>query len=98
MVNQTDRQMAAIHRDATHDVARVRPTVHILQRTAVHDGEILHLQPHDGVERIDHIPTGFRQRVVRGKALALGLNIVCGKITYKAVADVWQMPYEPIAL
>lgn len=31
-------------------------------------------------------------------ALALGLNIVEGKITYKAVADVWDMPYEPISL
>lgn len=41
---------------------------------------------------------GWRQACRDDKALALGLNIVCGKITYKAVADVWQMPYEPIAL
>ena len=41
---------------------------------------------------------GWRQACRNDKALALGLNIVCGKITYKAVADVWQMPYEPITL
>ena len=41
---------------------------------------------------------GWRQACRDDKTLALGLNIVCGKITYKAVADVWQMPYEPIAL
>ncbi len=41
---------------------------------------------------------GWRQACRDDKALALGLNIVCGKITYKAVADVWQMPYEPTAL
>ena len=41
---------------------------------------------------------GWRQACRDDKALALGLNIVCGKITYKTVADVWQMPYEPIAL
>lgn len=31
-------------------------------------------------------------------ALALGLNIVEGKITYKAVADVFGMPFEPVSL
>lgn len=41
---------------------------------------------------------GWQQACRDDKALALGLNIVCGKITYKAVADVWDMPYEPLQL
>ena len=28
--------------------------------------------------------------------LALGLNVVEGKVTYKAVADVFGLEYEPI--
>ena len=31
-------------------------------------------------------------------ALALGLNVVEGKVTYKAVADVFGMAYEHIEL
>lgn len=31
-------------------------------------------------------------------ALALGLNIVEGKIIYKAVADVFGLKYDPISL
>lgn len=31
-------------------------------------------------------------------ALALGLNIVEGKIVYKAVADVFGLKYEPVSL
>ena len=31
-------------------------------------------------------------------ALAKGLNVVEGKVTYKAVADVWNLPFEPIEL
>jgi len=29
--------------------------------------------------------------------LAKGLNIVEGKVVYKAVADVFGLPYEPLA-
>ena len=31
-------------------------------------------------------------------ALAKGLNIVEGKVVFKAVADVFGLPYEPLAL
>lgn len=31
-------------------------------------------------------------------ALALGLNIVEGKIVYKVVADVFGLKYDPISL
>lgn len=41
---------------------------------------------------------GWRQACKDDKALFKGLNIVDGKITYKAVADVWGLPYEPITL
>lgn len=41
---------------------------------------------------------GWQQACREDPALALGLNIVNGEITYKAVADVWQMPYKPLSL
>lgn len=41
---------------------------------------------------------GWKQACKENKALALGLNMVNGKITFKAVADVWGLPYEPIEL
>ena len=41
---------------------------------------------------------GWQQACCEDPALALGLNIVNGEITYKAVADVWQMPYTPLTL
>lgn len=41
---------------------------------------------------------GWRQACKDDEALFKGLNIVDGKITYKAVADVWGLPYEPITL
>lgn len=41
---------------------------------------------------------GWRQACKGDEALFKGLNIVDGKITYKAVADVWGLPYEPITL
>ena len=37
---------------------------------------------------------GWKQACKENKALALGLNMTDGKITYKAVADVWGLPYE----
>lgn len=39
---------------------------------------------------------GWNKACREDHALALGLNIVHGKITYKAVADVWDMPYEEL--
>lgn len=37
---------------------------------------------------------GWQQACKENKALTLGLNMTDGKITYKAVADVWGLPYE----
>ena len=41
---------------------------------------------------------GWRKACIDDPALALGLNIVEGKVTFKAVADVWNLPYEPVSL
>jgi len=41
---------------------------------------------------------GWRQACKDDEALFKGLNIVEGKVCYKAVADVWGLPYEPIEL
>lgn len=41
---------------------------------------------------------GWKKACKENDALALGLNIVNGKVTFKAVADVWGLPYEPINL
>lgn len=41
---------------------------------------------------------GWKKACKDNAALALGLNMVEGKVTYKAVADVWGLPYEPIEL
>ena len=41
---------------------------------------------------------GWRQACNDDEALRKGLNIVDGKVTFKAVADVWNLPYEPIEL
>ena len=41
---------------------------------------------------------GWRQACKDDPALALGLNVVEGKVTYKAVADVFGLKYEPIEL
>ena len=41
---------------------------------------------------------GWRQACKDDAALAEGLNVVEGKVTYKAVADVFGLPYEPIEL
>lgn len=41
---------------------------------------------------------GWRQACREDIALYKGLNVVEGKITYKAVADVFDMQYEPISL
>ncbi len=41
---------------------------------------------------------GWKQACKDDPALALGLNVVEGKVTYKAVADVFGMRYEEIEL
>lgn len=41
---------------------------------------------------------GWKQACRDDKALYLGLNIVEGKVTFKAVADVFGLPYDPVTL
>lgn len=41
---------------------------------------------------------GWRKACKDDEALFKGLNIVEGKVTFKAVADVYGLPYEPIEL
>ena len=41
---------------------------------------------------------GWQKACKDDAALAKGLNVVEGKVTYKAVADVWDLPFEPIEL
>ena len=41
---------------------------------------------------------GWRKACKEDEALFKGLNIVEGKVTFKAVADVFGLPYEPIEL
>jgi alanine dehydrogenase len=39
---------------------------------------------------------GFEQAVRRDPALARGVNVYRGKITYQAVADAFGLPYSPL--
>lgn len=41
---------------------------------------------------------GWKQACKDDPSLALGLNVVEGKVTYKAVADVFGLKYEPVSL
>ena len=41
---------------------------------------------------------GWQQACKDDAALAKGLNIVGGKVVFKAVADVFNLPYEPLVL
>lgn len=41
---------------------------------------------------------GWKQACKDDHALYQGLNVVEGKVTYKAVADVFGLPYEPVVL
>lgn len=41
---------------------------------------------------------GWRRACREDTALREGLNIVEGKVTYKAIADVFGLPYEPVEL
>ena len=39
---------------------------------------------------------GWQQACLDDAALARGLNIVGGRVTFKAVADVFNLPYTPV--
>lgn len=41
---------------------------------------------------------GWRKACKEDRALYEGLNVVEGKVTYKAVADVFGLPYEPVEI
>lgn len=41
---------------------------------------------------------GWRQACRENGELALGLNVVEGKVVYRPVAEAWGLPYEPIEL
>ncbi len=41
---------------------------------------------------------GWKEACKLDKGLAEGVNIVDGKIVFKAVAEAWNMPYTPLAL
>jgi alanine dehydrogenase len=40
---------------------------------------------------------GLREAVARDRALARGVNVLEGKITYEAVADAHGLAYTPLA-
>ena len=41
---------------------------------------------------------GWRRAAQENPELALGLNVVEGKVVYKPVAEAWGLNYEPLAL
>ncbi len=41
---------------------------------------------------------GWQQACKENTSLAAGLNVVAGKVTFKAVADYYNLPYQPIEL
>ena len=41
---------------------------------------------------------GWQRACKDNSALASGVNVVDGKVVYKAVADVWGLPYEQLVL
>ena len=41
---------------------------------------------------------GWRKACKDDEALYKGLNVVEGKVTFKGVADAWNMPFEPVEL
>ena len=41
---------------------------------------------------------GWKQACKDDPALYKGLNVVEGKVTFKGVADAWNLPYEPVEL
>lgn len=45
---------------------------------------------------VDIANKGWKQAILENAALAKGVNVVNGKITYKAVADAHNLPYTPL--
>ena len=41
-------------------------------------------------------PMPWKKAMQENKEIKLGANVVNGKITYKAVADAFDLPYTPI--
>ncbi len=41
---------------------------------------------------------GWRKACKDDEALYKGLNVVEGKVTFKGVADAWNLPFEPVEL
>ena len=41
---------------------------------------------------------GWERAARENHELALGLNIVQGKVVYRPVAEAWNLPYEPLTL
>ena len=41
---------------------------------------------------------GWQRACRENPELALGLNVVEGKVVYKPVAEAWGLDYEPLAL
>ncbi|MCX5913102.1 MAG: alanine dehydrogenase, partial [Deltaproteobacteria bacterium] len=39
---------------------------------------------------------GFRQAILDDPGLAKGVNVIDGKVTYRAVADALSLSYTPI--
>ena len=40
---------------------------------------------------------GWKQACIDDRALALGLNVQDGEITYEAVPEAFELPYTPLA-
>ena len=66
MVDETDGRLATIDRDAAHDIGRIVPRRHILQRIAVDDGKILDIEPIDAVDFFYHMVVGLLQTMRLG--------------------------------
>ena len=41
---------------------------------------------------------GWERAARENHELALGLNVVQGKVVYRPVAEAWGLPYEPLTL
>ena len=39
---------------------------------------------------------GLKEAATRDKALAKGVNVLHGKVTYQAVADAFKLPFTPL--
>ena len=63
IINETNGALTAINGDAAHDVIRVVPIADGLQRDAVNNLEIFHLESVNGVETVHHFVVGLGHRV-----------------------------------